>query len=80
MADESVKFTTSGAVGIITLDSPETRNALTPEMIGALGQAVEQCASPNIRAVLLTGAAGLSAPGPTCGNWWRHWRRAGPTA
>ena len=63
MADESVKFTTSGAVGIITLDSPETRNALTPEMIGALGNAVQQCASPNIRAVLLTGAGGAFCAG-----------------
>ncbi len=63
MADESVKFTTSGAVGIITLDSPETRNALTPEMIGALGRAVVQCASPNVRAVLLTGAGGAFCAG-----------------
>ena len=63
MADESVKFTTSGAVGVITLDSPETRNALTPEMIAELGRAVEQCASPNIRAVLLTGAGGAFCAG-----------------
>ena len=63
MANESVKFTTNGAVGIITLNSPETRNALTPEMMGALGDAVEQCASPNIRAVLLTGAGGSFCAG-----------------
>ena len=63
MSDESVKFTTSGAVGVITLDSPETRNALTPEMIGALGRAVEQCASPSVRAVLLTGAGGAFCAG-----------------
>ena len=63
MADESVRFTTSGAVGIITLDSPETRNALTPDMIAAIGRAVEQCASPNIRSVLLTGAGGAFCAG-----------------
>ncbi len=63
MADDSVKFTTSGAVGIITLDSPETRNALTPAMIDALGRAVEQSASPNIRAVLLQGAGGAFCAG-----------------
>ena len=63
MAEESVRFTTSGAVGVITLDSPETRNALTPEMIGALGQAVEACASPNVRAVLLSGAGGAFCAG-----------------
>ncbi len=63
MPDESVRFTTSGAVGIITLDSPETRNALTPEMIGTLGRAVEQCALPSVRAVLLTGAGGAFCAG-----------------
>ena len=63
MSNEQVKFSTSGAVGIITLNSPETRNALTPEMMAALGDAVEQCASPNIRAVLLTGAGGAFCAG-----------------
>ena len=63
MPEQSVKFSTSGAVGIITLNSPETRNALTPDMMGALGDAVEQCASPNIRAVLLTGAGGSFCAG-----------------
>ena len=63
MSEQQVKFSASGAVGIITLNSPETRNALTPEMMAALGKAVEQCASPNIRAVLLTGAGGAFCAG-----------------
>ena len=63
MADESVKFQVSGAVGTITLNRPESRNALTPEMIGEIGQAVEACASPNVRAVLLTGAGGAFCAG-----------------
>ena len=63
MADESVKFQVSGAVGTITLNRPESRNALTPEMIGELGKAVESCASPNVRAVLLTGAGGAFCAG-----------------
>lgn len=63
MADESVKFHVSGAVGVITLDSPETRNALTPEMIGELGRAIESCAPPNVRSVLLTGAGGAFCAG-----------------
>ena len=63
MANESIKFHISGAVGIITLNSPETRNALTPEMIDKIGQAVEACASPKVRAVLLTGAGGAFCAG-----------------
>ena len=63
MADEAVKFQTSGAVGIITLDRPESRNALTPGMIGELGRAVAACGAPHIRAVLLTGAGGAFCAG-----------------
>ena len=63
MPEESVKFAASGAVATITLNSPETRNALTPSMIDDLGRAIEQCASPNIRAVLLTGAGGAFCAG-----------------
>ena len=63
MADESVKFQISGAVGVITLDRPESRNALTPGMIGELGRAVGACAAPQVRAVLLTGAGGAFCAG-----------------
>ena len=63
MADDAVKFQTSGAVGIITLDRPESRNALTAEMIGELGRAVAGCAAPHIRAVLLAGAGGAFCAG-----------------
>ena len=63
MADESVKFQISGAVGVITLDRPESRNALTPGMIGELGRAVGACGAPHIRAVLLTGAGGAFCAG-----------------
>lgn len=63
MANEAVKFQISGAVGIITLDRPESRNALTPDMIGELRRAVGACAAPHIRAVLLTGAGGAFCAG-----------------
>ena len=63
MTEESVKFQVSGAVATITLNRPESRNALTLEMIRELGKAVESCASPNVRAVLLTGAGGAFCAG-----------------
>ena len=78
MADESVKFTTSGSVGIITLDRPETRNALTLEMIGQLGRAVEQSASPNVRAVLLTGAGGAFCAGADVRQLVQTLEQSGP--
>ena len=63
MPDESVKFQVSGAVATITLNSPETRNALTPEMIADIGRAIQQCLSPTVRAVLLPGAGGAFCAG-----------------
>lgn len=46
-----------GAVAIITLDRPQTKNAITTEMRGQLYTAFEEIAlDPDIRAVILTGA------------------------
>ena len=56
MAEQVVKFSRSSGVGIITLNRPESRNALTPEMVDQLGQAVASCQQPDIRSVLITGA------------------------
>ena len=45
-----------GAVLIARLNRPEARNALTPELIRAIGTAIVDAeASPDIRAVVLTG-------------------------
>ena len=63
MPNPSVNLQTAGAVATITLDRPESRNALTPEMIAALGQAIASCNAPPIRAVLLTGAGGAFCAG-----------------
>ncbi len=63
MAEQFIKFTTTSGVGVITLDRPESRNALTPEMVEQLGQAVESCKRPDIRAVLITGSGGAFCAG-----------------
>ena len=80
MADESVKFQVSGAVGTITLNRPESRNALTPEMIGELGKAVESALRPTCGPCCSPARAARSAPGPTCATWWRRWTRRGRRA
>ena len=58
-----VKFSDARGVGVITLNRPESRNALTPEMIAQIGQAVEACKRPDIRAVLINGAGGAFCAG-----------------
>lgn len=46
-----------GAVGLLILNEPESLNAMTPDLLGALAEAVgEMSADPAIRALVLTGA------------------------
>ena len=54
---DSVRWDLDGAVATITLNRPQARNALTAELKTALLGALRQAASsPEIRAVLITGA------------------------
>jgi 2-(1,2-epoxy-1,2-dihydrophenyl)acetyl-CoA isomerase len=51
-----VKRERDGKVGILTLDDPASLNAMTPELLGDLAQAVgEMSLDPGIRALVLTG-------------------------
>jgi 2-(1,2-epoxy-1,2-dihydrophenyl)acetyl-CoA isomerase len=51
-----VKQGRDGAVGILTLNEPESLNAMTPDLLGALASAIaEMTADPAIRALVLTG-------------------------
>ena len=51
-----IQFSKIDNVAVITLNRPEARNALTPEMTRDLGAAVRSCDSKDVRAVLLTGS------------------------
>jgi enoyl-CoA hydratase/carnithine racemase len=51
-----VKQGRDGAVGILTLNEPESLNAMTPDLLGALEKAIaEMTADPTVRALVLTG-------------------------
>jgi 2-(1,2-epoxy-1,2-dihydrophenyl)acetyl-CoA isomerase len=51
-----VKQDRDGAVGILTMNESESLNAMTPDLLGALAQAIaEMTADPVIRALVLTG-------------------------
>lgn len=51
-----VKQGRDGAVGILTLNEPESLNAMTPDLLGALEKALaEITADPDVRALVLTG-------------------------
>lgn len=53
-----------GRVAVITLNRPEARNALSPELTGALRRAIAWAAdAPEVGALLLTGAGGAFCSG-----------------
>lgn len=61
-----------GPVAIVTLDRPETKNAITQEMRGQLYGAFEQIAlDHDIRSVILTGAGGDFCSGMDVGGMGR---------
>ena len=53
MDAETIKLTRRDSLAVITLNRPEARNALTPDMIFALGQAIQSCQTREVRAVLI---------------------------
>lgn len=55
----SVRFEVTGGTALLTLDSPSTRNAFTPELRDGLAQALATVRADNqIRALVITGAGG----------------------
>ncbi len=58
MAYETINFEKIDGVGIITMNRPESRNALTLQMVAEMGEAIQECKRPDVRSVLLTGAGG----------------------
>ena len=56
MGSGLINFSISHDVGIITLNRPEARNALSTEMFNDLAEAIRSCRSPDVRAVLITGS------------------------
>ncbi|MBT8203140.1 MAG: enoyl-CoA hydratase/isomerase family protein [Acidimicrobiia bacterium] len=56
----SVRFETSGAVGVITLDRPPV-NALSREFVSEIGDAVGEAGHPALRSVLVAGGQHFAA-------------------
>ena len=63
MASDLVLFSSQDSVATITLNRPEARNALSPDMITDLTEALRSCRSGEVRAVLLRGAGGAFCSG-----------------
>ena len=78
MAGGLVDLSNQGAVGIITLNRPEARNALNPEMFQELGSAIQGCRDPDMRAVIITGSGGSFCAGADVKDFVNQLENSGP--
>ncbi len=78
MTSSRIDFTRKDSLAVITLNRPEARNALTPDMVAGLGQAINDCRRPEIRAVLLTGVQGSFCAGADVRNFAENLEQSGP--
>lgn len=62
--DTPVRYEMHGAVAVVTLTRPATRNALTTEVLAGVAAAYRRAgADPDVRALVLTGGPALFASG-----------------
>jgi enoyl-CoA hydratase/carnithine racemase len=56
MGEQAVLYEAADQVGLITLNRPDHRNAMTPELLDAFSEAIEQArADQHIRCLVITG-------------------------
>lgn len=79
MSDQ-ILFSKQNNLAVITLNRPEAYNALTPDMIADLGKSVQSCNSPDVRAVLITGAGGAFCSGADVKVFASQLEEGGPEA
>jgi 2-(1,2-epoxy-1,2-dihydrophenyl)acetyl-CoA isomerase len=79
---DTVLFETRGAVGIMTLNRPESLNAMNPEMLDTMFRVAQKAADdPAIRSLIITGnGRAFSAGGDVKGMATRDGASSGGTA
>ncbi len=55
MSDPAVRFTVSDAIGVITLNRPDNRNSMTPELLDSFQAASSQARAADLRCLVVTG-------------------------
>jgi enoyl-CoA hydratase/carnithine racemase len=55
MSDPAVRFSAEGAIGVITLNRPDNRNSMTPELLDAFAAASAQARAADLRCLVVTG-------------------------
>ncbi len=78
IVENRVQLERKGTLAVIRLNRPEARNALSPEMVAELGQAIASCRGADIRAVLLTGTDGAFCSGADVRDFSAQFESGGP--
>ena len=78
MVSQRVSFSRKASLGIITLNRPEARNALTADMIGDIAEALNSCRQPDVRAVMITGSEGAFCAGADVRDFGEQLEQGGP--
>ncbi|MEM9609148.1 MAG: enoyl-CoA hydratase-related protein [Actinomycetota bacterium] len=64
MPTDDIRYEVDGHVAVITLDAPERRNAISPEMLAGLSELLLQAERDReVRAIILTGAGSVFCAG-----------------
>ena len=78
MPSTHINFERKDSLAVITLNRPESRNALTPEMVADLGRIIGDCARPEVRAVMISGSQGAFCAGADVKDFLDNLESAGP--
>jgi enoyl-CoA hydratase/carnithine racemase len=63
MSDPAVRFSASDDIGVITLNRPDNRNSMTPELLDAFAAASAQARAADVRCVVVTGTGSCFSSG-----------------
>jgi len=63
MSDPAVQFSASGGVGVLTLNRPDNRNSMTPELLDAFTAASAEARAANLRCLVVTGSGSCFSSG-----------------
>jgi len=63
MSDPAVRFTASDDIGVITLNRPDNRNSMTPELLDAFAAASAEARTADVRCVVVTGTGSCFSSG-----------------
>ena len=55
MLDPAVRFTVDDAIGVLTLNRPDNRNSMTPELLDAFAAASAEARAADLRCLVVTG-------------------------